>query len=245
MNNKLVMRKAHRYIGLLISLQLLAWTLGGIWFSWNSIDDIHGDHLKKSNPHTTSHDYHNLVSANQILKLLPHSSIVLDMQLIKILDTPIYKIKYKSDKKTVSNILFNASTGIPVSQISKQQAIEIAKSFANFQAEIKSAELITHTDMHHEYREKPLPAWAIAFDYEQSPIFYVSQTTGELISVRHDAWRIFDFLWMLHTMDYKSRDDFNNWLLKFFSLLALFTSITGIIVFIQSSRKIRKLRQNK
>ena len=40
-------RKTHRWLGLLLGIQFLMWTIGGLYFSWNDIDEIHGDHEKK------------------------------------------------------------------------------------------------------------------------------------------------------------------------------------------------------
>jgi hypothetical protein len=47
------------------------------------------------------------------------------------------------------------------------------------------------------------------------------------VSRRHELWRIFDFLWMLHIMDYETRDNVNNWLLRGFTLLAFTTALSG------------------
>lgn len=145
----------------------------------------------------------------------------------------VFRINYNENK----TILVNAATAKQIPNISKQQAIKIAKRNASFEAEIAKIELLTETSAHHEYREKPLPAWAITFEYPSSPTFYISTKQGTLISVRHNAWRIFDFLWMLHTMDYQTRDDFGNWLIRAFSIIALITAISGIILFIISSKK--------
>ena len=38
-------RKTHRYLGLFIGVQFLFWTIGGLYFSWNDMDDVHGETL--------------------------------------------------------------------------------------------------------------------------------------------------------------------------------------------------------
>ena len=48
LNKQLFIRKTHRYLGLFIGIQFLGWTISGIYFSWNSIDNVHGDHLRAS-----------------------------------------------------------------------------------------------------------------------------------------------------------------------------------------------------
>lgn len=36
-------RKAHRWLGVLLGIQFIFWTVGGIYFSWSNMDEIHGD----------------------------------------------------------------------------------------------------------------------------------------------------------------------------------------------------------
>ena len=48
-NYKFYIRKSHRYLGIFIGIQFLFWTLGGLYFSWTNIDEIHGDHLRRKN----------------------------------------------------------------------------------------------------------------------------------------------------------------------------------------------------
>jgi len=57
-----------------------------------------------------------------------------------------------------------------------------------------------------------------------------------MTSLRNSKWRIFDFLRMLHTMDYAGRDNFNNTLLTTFSILGLATISSGFLLFVITSR---------
>jgi len=239
MNNKLLIRKAHRYIGLIIAIQLLAWTLGGIWFAWNDIDKIHGDHLRDTKKATALIPK---VSVQKAIEILTDFKSLNSITVIQVLSTPVYRISYQTNKSTNEITMVDGSTGELVPEITQKQAIEISQGVAGFQAKILSIELITATDAHHEYRSKPAPAWAITYDYPESPTFYVSTQLGTVTAVRHTSWRIFDFLWMLHTMDYQTRDDFGNWLIKIFSLIALITAVSGIVLFVISSRKSRQSR---
>ena len=237
MNKKLILRKAHRYIGLLLALQLLAWTLGGIWFTWNDIDNIHGDHLRNTEIKENSQQ---LISPQITFDNIDDFKRLRNLKVTTFIDQPAYNISYISQDQSHKTQLVNAVNGTLIAEVNQQQAIAIAKSHASFKADIDNAELITQTGKHHEYRGKPLPAWAITFDYPSSPTFYISAQLGTMVSVRHNAWRIFDFLWMLHTMDYEGRDDFGNWLIKIFSIIALITAISGIVLFVISSKKRRK-----
>ena len=49
----------------------------------------------------------------------------------------------------------------------------------------------------------------------------------ELVSRRHELWRVFDFVWMLHIMDYGERENVNNWLLRGATWLMVVTVLSG------------------
>ena len=40
---KVTLRQFHRYISLIIAIQLLLWTISGIYFSFNKIENIRGE----------------------------------------------------------------------------------------------------------------------------------------------------------------------------------------------------------
>ena len=42
------LRKLHRYVSLAVSLQLLLWTISGIYFSFNKIEDVRGEQYYKT-----------------------------------------------------------------------------------------------------------------------------------------------------------------------------------------------------
>lgn len=66
-----------------------------------------------------------------------------------------------------------------------------------------------------EYRGA-LPAWRVAFaDVDDTRVF-VAGDTGRITAVRTGTWRLYDFFWGLHIMDWKNHEDFNTpWLLAF------------------------------
>jgi hypothetical protein len=56
---------------------------------------------------------------------------------------------------------------------------------------------------------------------------YVSAERGRVEARRNRTWRWFDWLWMLHIMDYDARSDFNHLLLQAASVLGLVTVASG------------------
>ena len=105
------------------------------------------------------------------------------------------------------------------------------KNSLNVKSNLKSVEYINSTNGHHEYREKPLPAFAVSFDGDVNTTVYVSAELGTVQTYRNNRWRVFDFLWMLHVMDYQNRDNINNWLLRIFSVIGLITLASGFLLF--------------
>ena len=189
----LTLRKLHRWLGLLAGLQLLVWTVSGLYFTLIPIDEIRGNHLltkEKSDKPTLS----------QLPVLSPHEIAIRnpdiadtqtsDLSLSVVLGRPIYLI---------GKMRFDALSGEALPMISLQEALSIV-------------------------RERVDAA------------IYVGRRTGRIRAVRTDSWRLFDFLWSLHIMDYEEREDFNHLLIQALAIISLITVISGLILFFTTLR---------
>ena len=223
----LKIRKIHRYLGLFIGVQFLLWTLSGLYFSWTNIDDIHGDQFKNLDYQPTSQD--NLISPTKLaVSEGVHSIALRDFN-----EIPYYWVNEQQ--------LFNAIDGSPKASITEEEALYVAKNHMKDGLVVTSIEKVMETGKHHEYREKLLPAYVISYESDEALKAYVSINDGNFQTVRHRAWRWFDFLWMTHTMDYEGRDNFNTTVLRAFSLLGLITVLSGFLLWYTSSISVRKL----
>jgi hypothetical protein len=247
MNTSLLIRKTHRYLGLVIGIQFLGWTISGIYFSWNDLDNVHGDHMRKS-PRYMKADVQ-VVSPSEALKALTASATVDSVRsvtLINIGETPLYQIGYftghtgEGSHLHIHYALADANTGAMRGALSEEEAVLVAKDNVLSTAKVEQVKYLENVDRHHEFRESPLPAYAVSFSNPNCTV-YVSTERGTFQTIRHDQWRAFDFLWMFHTMDYEGRDNFNNALLKTFSILGLVTVLSGFILFLISSKTIKKI----
>ena len=79
-------------------------------------------------------------------------------------------------------------------------------------------------------RGRPLPLWQVRFEQPESLSLYLDPWTGEIVARRTDRWRVFDFLWMLHIMDFEARDDFNHPLLQVAAFLGLVVALGGVVL---------------
>lgn len=232
------LRKTHRWFGVILGVQFLLWTIGGLYFSWSDMDEIHGDHQKAHiHPMDGNLKLANPAEIIEKIKAKDTVNFVFELKLIQILSNPIYQITYSKihdrDKKVQ---LANAETGDLRPALSKKEAIEIARNSFSANAKLKKVEYLTSTNGQHEYREQPLPAFAVSFDHPTNSTVYISSELGTVQKFRNDKWRIFDFLWMMHTMDYQTRDNFSNWLLRGFSIFGIFTILTGFTLFFVSRK---------
>ncbi|APG61476.1 PepSY domain-containing protein [Christiangramia salexigens] len=224
-------RQAHRYLGIFIGIQFIMWTVSGLYFSWTDLDEIHGDHFKKEQPVQAS--YSELKSPSEVYPI----DEITTLGIREISGEPFYYINEKE--------LVNARTGEVIDKISEQDALSIAGRFMKDDLEVSGVSLITETGDHHEFRGKLLPAYVISYKTDENLKAYIGATNAEFTTVRHRDWRWFDFLWMTHTMDYEGRDDFNNILLRSFSVLGLITVLSGFLLWYISSPTVRKIVQPK
>jgi hypothetical protein len=78
------------------------------------------------------------------------------------------------------------------------------------------------------------PVWQAQFDDAQRTALYFAADDGHFVAARTASWRWYDFFWMLHTMDYWGRDNFNNPLIVIVGMAALWLSISGIVLLTRS-----------
>jgi len=223
-----VIRKSHRYLGLFLGIQFMFWTLSGLYFSWSDIDEIHGDEYRIDPP---PHGFSNLLVPNEVLSGMN----IYQISLRDLKGVPHYWVN--------GTALYNAISYEKRNGISEDEALYVARQNIVPELKVASVEFIKTTDAHHEYRGKRLPAYAINYTHPNAITAYVSYADGAFQTVRHRNWRWFDFLWMTHTMDYQSRDNFNTIVLRVFSLLGLVTVMSGFLLGIISSPRLRKLKK--
>ena len=174
---KITLRSFHRYISLLISVQLLLWTISGIYFSFNKIENVRGEQY--------------LIKGLDALKQSSELSEKLSFE---------ESIKIIEERTTLN----------PISVV-----------------------LIEDPMRGSEYRGRELPLYKVVSINEDNEEINVYQNpfSGEVVAIRSTQWRLWDLMWGLHIMDWVDRDNIGNIWLKIFSFIALFSSVSGIVLF--------------
>jgi len=91
-----------------------------------------------------------------------------------------------------------------------------------------------------EIRGRPLPIWQVHMQDLEGVRFYVSASNGQILTVRTRWWRIFDFFWMLHIMDYSDREDTSHQLLMLAASSGLMIAMTGLWMLVRTTLRRRR-----
>ena len=244
MNNR-NWRSIHRYLGLVIGVQLLLWTTSGLIFSWNSIDSVRGENLIRSQEPVNLR-LQEIENLSEILDspalALMKNDIVVSALLRTMLDRPVFELTIERNKKQLV-VLVDAVSGKQLSPIDEVMAKRIAQSDFADDADVRSVEFVESVGSHSEYRGKELPAYRVEMEHSTDTVIYVSANRGAVTTRRNNQWRVFDFFWMLHTMDYQGRDNFNHWILKTVSIFGLVTVLSGFVLWFKTSRLFRRRKK--
>lgn len=227
-----VARKAHKWLALIIGVQALFWVVSGLYMTAVHIDIIHGDHLVRT-PVAEPISMDGLVDPSVILS---NAGGAQNLRLDQQLGRPVYIVTQKAGRS-----LFDAQSGQKLPLIDEAGARQRAEQIYAGDGGVREMELLY--EIPGEIRGRPAPIWRVQFEGLWRPTLYIAPQTGELVAKRHDLWRTFDFVWMFHIMDYETRDNVNNLLLKIATWMMVATSLTGAWLLLYSFRRKRRVRK--
>ena len=227
----LLVRRIHKWLALFVGVQAVIWTASGMYMVAVHIDYIHGDHLVRS--HTPrAQSLAGFVAPATILATEPNAR---EVKLSDRLGQPAWRADTPDGAK-----LFDARSGQPLPPLTIGEVQEAARRIYTGEPNIVSTKLLTTSPL--EMQSRKPPYWQVEFEGWNRPTLYISPTTGELISRRHNLWRIFDFAWMMHIMDYSERTNVNNPLLRVATWSAVLMALAGAWLLIWSFPKKKKKR---
>jgi len=210
----------HKWVGLIVGLQILAWVVSGLFMTFFPIEQVRSEHnIRKAEPRDLRAAVGLTSAANAIAAV---SAPVSRLELVDIAGRWMWRV----DSEGKPHTLIDAEKGKVVSPLSEAAARQIAAADFAGDTAIVSAALIKEAPPL-EFRGA-LPAWQIVFADADETHLYVDALTGRVAARRSGLWRTYDFLWGLHIMDYTERQNFNHWPIIITSLLALTLTVTGI-----------------
>jgi uncharacterized iron-regulated membrane protein len=222
-------RRTHKWIGLLVGVQALLWMISGLYMVAVPLDVIHGDHLAHVNRAPLSPSAAR-IDQGQLLARYPGTSSV---RFKRLLDMEVLEIRQGKEL-----ILLDAASGRQLSPLDSASIKRLAAQAYQGSAQVLAVEWINTAPQ--EVGTRPAPMWAVHYTGPGRTTLYFSPYTGELLAKRHSLWRWFDFLWMFHIMDYETRDDVNNNLLRAASTLGLAIALSGAWLLLYSFGRRRR-----
>ena len=214
-----MIRTFHKYLSLAISIQLLLWTVSGIYFAFNKIELIRGEQ------YLLNEDVSNL-DLTEIKGTFNTKSI----NIVKRLDKWILRLEGETQ------VYYRALNGEELMELNELEAIEIVRQKTSL-IPLKAVK-INSQSRGSEFRGRKLPLYKVSTESEDNINVYVGAVSGEIAAIRSDSWRTWDFMWGAHIIDYRDRDNIDNFLLKVLSILALISALSGIALFFKTFKRI-------
>ena len=209
-----IVRNTHKYLSFFISLQLFLWTISGIYFAFNKIELVRGEQYRLTESFPINFD-----------EVKFSRSDVQQVKAINRLGEIIFIVSRSKGIEYLDHF------GTHVNKLNKNEVFEIVSSSSTLKP--IDLEEITEFSIGSEFRGRDLPLYKVTSlnDKDKKINLYLNVFSGEITAVRSIQWRIWDLMWGFHIMDWQTRDKINNIFLQIFSILALVSSISGIMLF--------------
>lgn len=223
--NWLKLRRWHHWLALIFGGQLVLWSLSGAVMVWLELSYVHGGHLLRSPPP------------------LPTESSQLLAQAAS--DLPAAEQLTMAAELGPELVLIHTAQDVQLYNINQQQTVAVDAAFIAQQARRlhhvgaapSKIELLPTPPA--EVSGWQQPVWQANYGGIEQPSLYFDPATGLLITQRHNAWRAFDFMWMLHIMDYEARADTGKCWLQLWSIGNLLLLGIGVMLLIPTIRRWR------
>ncbi|HEX8568858.1 MAG TPA: PepSY domain-containing protein [Caulobacteraceae bacterium] len=212
----------HKWIALVVGLQVLFWVAGGLVMTAIPIERVRSEHrlAQRDLPPLEFDAAVPAAEAARAAGVGPLASATLK-------GTPrgpvwVLTPVGKGEPKTV-----DALTGGPLERLTAAEARAVAQAAYTGPGQPVAARFYAKPP---QETGKETPLWRVEFDDPEGTAFYVAPDTGEVVTRRSNVWRFYDFFWRLHILDFKEGDDFNHPLLVALTALTLPVVITGLIL---------------
>jgi hypothetical protein len=213
--------KIHKWLALLMALQILFWFASGLFFAWFPIERVRSEHAKAEQVAPPVP----LDQASAGLARLRGAGLTgaESLEVRQLLGRPVALLRSGEGAPR----LYDLADARPLSPIPMNLAVQIAE--ADHAGDLRASRVRRVTEETTEYRGA-LPAWRVDFEDGEGRAIYVAADTGQVTARRSTLWRTYDFLWGLHIMDWRGHEDFNSWLLIVATLLGLVVIGSGIVI---------------
>jgi hypothetical protein len=220
MSASTVASAVHKWLALALVVPVLFWFVSGLFFALAPIEMVRSEHrIAKQPPAPVAME----TAALGLARISGRVGAAEKIEIRQLLGRPVAAVSAAKGRPR----LFDLESGRLLSPLPAATAATIAERDLSGEDKARRVERVTSNSA--EYRG-PLPAWRVDFAGAGRSI-YVAADTGLVTSRRSTLWRVFDFMWALHILDFEEHEDINNPWLVGSSALGLVIVLTGIILF--------------
>lgn len=210
--------KWHIWLGWLVGIPVLMWTVTGLVMVAKPIEEVRGNHLRVESAKQPLPGDARIEVALPPGLTRPVRSVATSVERGEV----VTSVTYMDD--TVERYRPDGTRMAPISEIEARQIV--ARGIVGGERLVGSTRFdATHVPF--DFR-RPMPVWQVAL--EDGTHVYVGAETGNIEAVRTRWWRIFDFMWGLHIMDLQTREDTSHPVLIIFAGLGVVGSLLGCIL---------------
>jgi len=205
----------HIWLGWLVGIPTLMWMVTGLYMAAKPIEEVRGNHLR-------------VEQAVQPL-VLPGSALASA-------EFPIREMRaVMQDGRAVAILTgmdgstrrVDMQSGAALPALSANDARLIVAEQIKGGDQIRSVTAFDADNVPFDFRRE-MPVWQVAL--EDGAHIYVGRDTGQIEAVRTRWWRGFDFMWGLHIMDLRAREDTSHPILILFAALGVIGALLGCIL---------------
>ncbi|KLI63564.1 membrane protein [Aurantiacibacter marinus] len=223
MTRRKIMRlfaKWHIWLGWLVGVPILMWTITGLIMVWHPIEQVRGDHLRIEREQAL------LPAGNPVPIALPADGSVQfqEMRVAMQNGRPVWFATHPDGR--VERFAADG-TGVPLPAIDEDYVRALAAEQIVGGADPVAVEQFSAEKAPFDFR-RPVPSWRVTL--QDGAHIYIDAQTGEIAAVRSRFWRVFDFVWGLHIMDLQEREDTSHPVLILFAALGVLGSLLGCVL---------------
>lgn len=202
----------HIWLGWAVAIPLLLWTVSGLFMALRPIDEVRGEEIKAPIPA--------VATGTLSLPAISGGRAVESMTLAQQVSGPVWIVKFADGPPRRAN----AATGQWMPAVSASEAQGIATAAYAGEGKLEGAQRFDGDHPPLELR-RARPSWQLRFS--DGAHLYVDADTGEVMAVRTSWWRAYDFMWGLHIMAPREREDSSHAVLLVAAALSLVSVVMG------------------
>lgn len=225
MRVRTTLRRWHIWLGWLVGVPLLLWTLSGFVMIVKPIEEVRGSELMAP------------PAAVRLVAppLLPSEVAGLPLKKVT-LETRVSGPRWVIEVDGAPSRIADPRTGRLLPSVSAAEASAEVSARWKGEGGIAAITRTAADDPPLELR-RPVAAWKVRM--EDGTHVYVDAATGGILAVRTRWWRVYDWMWGLHIMDLRGREDTHHPIIIGFAALALLTTLLALVLLPLSYRRRR------